>query len=131
MAEATGPSVEEEQMLKLGDTGKTVTHYQERLMQWRSTALPVNGADGDYGTETETWVESFQVTEELESTGNIDGLTAARLDSYALDLVDAKLRRDLIAVQQESRNADATLEAGKADTDHTHGFTGTTEPADP
>ena len=52
------------------------------------------------------------------------------MDDYAGGEFDEKLRTDLIAVQQESRNADAALEAGKADTDHTHGFTGTTEPAD-
>ena len=101
-------------MLKLGDTGKTVTHYQERLMDWRSTALPVSGADGDYGAETEQWVGSFQTTEDLEKTGTVDGLTAARLDSFAEDLVDVKLRRDLVAVQQESNAADAA----HADTSH-------------
>jgi hypothetical protein len=108
------PPKEAEQMLKLGDSGKSVTHYQERLMRWRSTALPVSGADGDYGAETETWVGKFQTTEDLETTGTIDGLTAARLDSYAEDLVDEKLRRDLIAVQQESNAADDT----HADTPH-------------
>ena len=115
------PPPEEEQMLKRGDTGKTVTHYQERLMDWRSTALPVSGADGDYGAETEQWVGSFQTTEDLEKTGTVDGLTAARLDSFALDLVDVKLRRDLVAVQKESNAADAAhAETPHGDEEHTH-----------
>ena len=115
------PPDEEEQMLKLGDTGKTVTHYQERLMDWRSTALPVSGADGDYGAETEQWVGSFQTTEDLEKTGTVDGLTAARLDSFAEDLVDVKLRRDLVAVQKESNAADeAHADTPHGDEEHTH-----------
>ena len=113
-------------MLTQGDSGKSVTHYQERLKTWRSSALPINGADGDYGPETTQWVSSFQTTEDLPSTGNIDGLTAARLDSYTEDNVDAKLRRDLGAVQAESKAEDRAIrdeccgEGGGPLPDHTH-----------
>ena len=116
------PQQEEEQMLKLDDSGDTVRHYQGRLNDWRSTA-PLD-VDGEYGQKTKDKVLSFQATEEFPErmrTGEIGGLTAARLDSFAEDLVDVKLRRDLVAVQQESNAADAAhAETPHGDEEHTH-----------
>ena len=111
-----------------GSSGPTVKHYQERLMTWRSTALPVSGADGDYGAETTQWVTSFQNTEKiLPATGDMDGVTCARLDSWTEDNVDALLRRDLGTIQQQHINDlrahAATPHGGDGDgtlPDHTH-----------
>lgn len=76
----TGIEVEEDEMvLKRGQHGAAVTHFQKRLMAWNGEALPEHGADGDYGAETEVWIRKYQEAAALEVTGNIDGVTAALL----------------------------------------------------
>jgi hypothetical protein len=72
----------EEQMLSQGDKGRSVTHYQERILAWNSAALPKFKADGDYGSETVEWVGKFQANRQIDGTGSIDGLTASLLDNY-------------------------------------------------
>ena len=66
-------------MLRQGSEGTAVTRFQDRLRAWDPEALPEHGADGDYGDETADWVRRFQETSGLETTGAIDGVTAALL----------------------------------------------------
>lgn len=79
------PPDEEEQMLKKGDQGNAVRKIQTALKRWNPAALPEYGVDGDYGTETETWVRNYQTAADLEPTGNTDGLTGAFLLEYVPD----------------------------------------------
>ncbi len=71
-----------EMALAKGAKGKAVGHYQEALLAWNSAALPVYGADEDFGGETETWVKEFQDAWDLAITGVIDGVTGDLLSQY-------------------------------------------------
>ena len=47
-------------MLKYGMIGDAVERMQTMLMGWNHSALPIYGADGEFGSETRTWVRRFQ-----------------------------------------------------------------------
>jgi hypothetical protein len=79
------PDIGDEIVLKKGDKGKAVTHYQNALLAWDPNALPQYGADGDYGNETVTWVTNFQTAHDLDTTGIIDGVTADMLSGYLIE----------------------------------------------
>lgn len=82
-AQAGGPQQQEDEMtLGKGMENPAVKRFQECLLAWDSKALPKHGADGDFGTETTTWVGKFQETYGLEKTGKIDGVTAALLATH-------------------------------------------------
>jgi murein L,D-transpeptidase YcbB/YkuD len=70
---------EDEMVLSKGAKNPAVTRFQECLLVWDSTALPKDGADGVFGSETVEWVGRFQESFGLEKTGVIDGVTAALL----------------------------------------------------
>lgn len=81
----TGP--EDEMSLVKGDRGNAVRVFQQALQTWAKGAkqpnpLPKAGADGDFGTETETGVRAYQTAAQVPVTGVIDGLTAALLARY-------------------------------------------------
>ena len=85
------PDMEEEMTLQNGDEGRAVKFYQEALLGWGPTngvdPLPVDGADGQYGDETEQWVRHFQFWAEFQLTatgltGVIDGVTSDMLGAY-------------------------------------------------
>ena len=46
--------------LRKGMVGDAVKLMQELLVKWNSKALPKYGADGEFGSETRTWVMKFQ-----------------------------------------------------------------------
>lgn len=77
-----GVEEEDEMTLKRGDKGKAVQYYQECLLIWKADSLPQWGADADFGGETESAVQSFQTSQDLTSTGVIDGVTADLLGRY-------------------------------------------------
>jgi hypothetical protein len=56
-------------LLKKGAEGEAVKHVQKILMMWNPKALPVYGADGEFGSETRNWVKRFQKTFALEQDG--------------------------------------------------------------
>jgi hypothetical protein len=56
-----------------------VKRFQECLLVWNPEALPEDGADGEFGSETADWVGRFQKAFGLAETGKIDGVTAALL----------------------------------------------------
>jgi hypothetical protein len=84
------PPTEEEIVLKKGAEGAAVVEFQEALQAWAAAIglpdpLPVWGADGDFGPETESAVMLVQGAYDLPATGIIDGVTAALLSVYMLD----------------------------------------------
>lgn len=81
--------MEDPMSLKPGDVGEAVRKLQSALLNWNAQALPRFGADGDYGGETETWVRSFQESQDLTTTGVIDGVTAALLLEFRPDIVES------------------------------------------
>lgn len=46
--------------LKKGMIGDAVERLQALLMEWNPNALPVYGVDGEFGSETRSWVRKFQ-----------------------------------------------------------------------
>ena len=79
-AEAGAIDVKEEEMvLSKGTKSPAVKRFQECLLAWDSKALPKDGADGVFGSETVDWVGRFQKSFGLDKTGVIDGVTAALL----------------------------------------------------
>lgn len=80
--------VEDGMSLRPGDNGEAVRKIQTGLKGWDARALPNFGTDGDYGTETETWVQRFQDSQDLTATGVVDGLTAALLLEFHADIVE-------------------------------------------
>lgn len=79
-----------EMMLKRGDTGGGVRRFQESLIVWELAALPLYGADGDFGAETEEWVKKFQQVHGLINSGHIDGLTGSLLSSFSMANIPSK-----------------------------------------
>jgi peptidoglycan hydrolase-like protein with peptidoglycan-binding domain len=59
-----------------------VKRFQLCLLDWNAKALPKDGADGVFGSETVEWVGRFQEAFGLEKTGKIDGVTAALLVAH-------------------------------------------------
>lgn len=72
-------------LLKKGSEGTDVRDMQELLLQL-GYALPRHGADGEYGSETESAVKAFQKAEGLEEDGKYGDKThAALMDAVADD----------------------------------------------
>jgi hypothetical protein len=76
---------DDEVTLNKGAKGAAVKKFQEGLEGWNADALPIFGADGDFGAETETWVRNFQSAQDLGETGAIDGITGALILEYRDD----------------------------------------------
>ena len=82
-AEAWAIDVKEEEMvLAKGTENGAVKRFQECLLAWDAEALPKDGADGVFGSETVEWVGRFQESFGLDKTGVIDGVTAALLVAH-------------------------------------------------
>lgn len=65
--------------LSRGDHGSAVEAMQKLLLKWRANCLPKDGADGDFGSETEKAVKAFQEAAGLPVTGAYDEATRAAL----------------------------------------------------
>lgn len=65
-------------VLKNGDTGTDVKQVQ-RLIIATGYKMPKYGADGDFGSETESAVKKFQKANKLEVNGAVDKQTMAKL----------------------------------------------------
>lgn len=76
------PPSMEDNVIQRGDEGRAVVHYQESLEGWDANSLPVWGADGDFGAETEAAVKSFQGWLEVDQNGVIDGVIADSLSRF-------------------------------------------------
>lgn len=75
---------DDEMSLKLGDKGNAVRKHQQGLIAWDENALPKFKDDGDFGGETELWVNNYQRAADLDQTGVIDGVTSALIISYTI-----------------------------------------------
>ena len=65
--------------LRRGDEGADVKAMQQLLLLWDAGCLPVYGADGDFGSETEKAVKAFQKAARLPVTGIYDAATEKAL----------------------------------------------------
>ena len=74
--------------LSKGDYGTAVTAMQNALLAWDAKCLPKYGADGDFGSETEKAVRSFQEAEGLPVTGVYDEATRKALTDKPVPPVD-------------------------------------------
>ena len=70
------------QTLKFGDRGNAIRKFQGALRMWNPNALPLYGADGDFGVETVEWVRRYQTAAQINPSGEIDGITGALLADY-------------------------------------------------
>ncbi len=88
------PTMGDDVILQRNDSGWAVRRMQQGLMNWRDDALPVDGADKDYGAETEHWVGLFQQGQNLDDAqawqpsmlGKCDGVTYAAIIRFNPDL---------------------------------------------
>lgn len=67
--------------LRRGDDGSAVRKMQEALLLWDAKCLPEYGADGDFGSETEKALKSYQKEAGLPVTGVYDEATRKALTS--------------------------------------------------
>ena len=74
----TGAYIVSMRVLKNGDTGTDVKQVQ-RLIIATGYKMPKYGADGDFGSETESAVKKFQKAKKLEVNGAVDKQTMAKL----------------------------------------------------
>lgn len=82
--------LEGENVLSIGATGPAVTDFQSALQRWAEAEglpdpLPEFGADGDFGSETQAAVQTFQEAKQLGVNGSIDGVTGALLAPFILE----------------------------------------------
>ena len=71
------PTTEDDMLIKKGHPVEaTVLKIQQGLIKWDPDALPRFGADGDFGSETESWIRQYQTEKELPVTGIVDSETA-------------------------------------------------------
>jgi len=76
-----GSTVSPTPLLRKGSQGEAVERMQALLIAWNVNALPVWGADGEFGAETRSWVKKFQQARGLERDGIVGPLTWAELDA--------------------------------------------------
>ena len=74
-ADADVPLAEIKPLLKKGAEGEAVEYMQQLLMKWNPKALPTYGADGEFGSETRSWVKKLQKAFALEQDGIVGPLT--------------------------------------------------------
>ena len=67
-------------LIHTGDEGRGVSAIQEQLSAF-GFDLGTFGADGDFGSFTETAVKSFQLKASLPITGIVDPATMAKLSA--------------------------------------------------
>lgn len=77
----------ERPMLKFGSRGTDVKFLQSMLLQL-GEKLPKYGADGDFGSETEAALKSFQKKNKLEVDGIVGPKTWAKIDELAAKTAD-------------------------------------------
>ncbi len=86
-------------MLKKGDKGLAVTYWQKSLLKRDPGALPVFGADSDFGEETAAATTAFQAGLGLPITGMVDDDTWAYMCNFLLGVVNPDLATKLLYEQ--------------------------------
>jgi hypothetical protein len=76
-------------LVRRGQKGEAVQLVQQALVAWgceqlSRNLLPRFGADGDFGSETETAVREFQSFTEIASDGLVGPITLSRLDAFVV-----------------------------------------------
>lgn len=90
------PSVTEYFPLKKGSTGQKVTELQQAILAVSPNSLPKYGADGDYGSETESAVKALLGKNSIDSQDDIVKILSVKLTKEAADK---------LATQKASRKA--------------------------
>ena len=104
------PIMEDDMALRRNDSGNAVKKLQRGLLAWNSAALPEDGADGDYGAETEDWVGQYQLAANLESTQDFDVLGVADPTTVAFILSNrvSSSEDEVARLAAAAANAEAT-----------------------
>lgn len=74
----------EDDSLRYGCTGEAVKELQEDLTAL-GYKLPIYGIDGEFGSETKTAIETFQLDHDMPITGIADKVTLAAIESAIED----------------------------------------------
>lgn len=90
--------------LARGMAGADVMELQSRLMEL-GYALPKYGADGDFGSETETAVKAFQKDRRLDPDGIVGPMTLAELKDSTPDVDDEPEDVQAIGITQGAAKA--------------------------
>lgn len=91
-------------MLYKGMKGPEVQAWQESMMTDNKDALPVYGADGDFGNETKEWTEKFQASKKLPQTGKVDNSTAAAMWNTLKNIQgNAELQEENATLKNENK----------------------------
>lgn len=69
-----------EPVLRMGDHGKAVFAWQNRLEDWWSDALPEYGADRDFGSETRIATRTFQKWARIQDDGLVGKKTRRTME---------------------------------------------------
>ena len=121
--------VEEEPVLKEGDTGFAVAKVQKALngyaAMWVPTLEPLE-TDGIYGPATAAVVKTYQAGDGLPATGNVDGVTMALLMEYVADWIDDRTPPAIVPHDHDTRYAATVHSHPYATTNHGHKTEGNT-----
>lgn len=101
--------VVDEEVIGKGFTGAIVEQIQSALI-FAGYSLPKYGADGDYGTETETAVKAFQTANGLKVTGVVDAATFGKL----LDVMRTKPSGEVAALKNTISTLNSKISAAKS-----------------
>ncbi len=88
------PTMGDDMAFRRNDTGKSIERMQQALLAWNADSLPIFGADGDYGAESEAAVTAYQLAAQLDQVvdtdlGVCDGNTYNQLLEFLPDRVVA------------------------------------------
>jgi len=101
---------ENEAMLYKGcPDGEPVKEWQESLIKVDATALPEYGADGDFGTETETWTNAFKKSVGLPEDGKVDELTYGKMLNALQNMTSGITQEELDAANHRADVAEAEV----------------------
>lgn len=103
---------EVQMVYKTGSQGQAVKSIQQMLMQV-GYSLPLYGADGKYGAETEKAVKGYQRMNSLEPTGEVDEALMIKLEADSLIRPEPAEPSDTVSITLPRSAAVALLQALK------------------
>jgi hypothetical protein len=123
------PNMGDDMAFRRNDTGFSITRMQEAILAWNPHALPLWGADGDYGAESEAAVKLYQERAQLDQVadtvlGVCDGNTYNQLLEYLPDHAAIPGPQGDPGEQGEQGDPGSTGTAGATGTDGADGAQG-------
>jgi hypothetical protein len=104
-------------VLKKGDKGLAVTYWQKALLKRDPGALPVFGADSDFGDETVAATTAFQAGMGIPILGFVDNLTFAYMLNFLAGLNTGISQADFDAEKEKVADLQDSVETLTADLD--------------